>query len=79
MTSTFVTNLNGRNGNCYNGKDQKMVVYEVLQSFHTTLVKKNNNMCYGTTLASKIEITTKFEIICSDDFDDDGDDDDDDA
>ena len=56
-----------------------MVVYEVLQSFHTTLVKKNNNMCYGTTLASKIEITTKFEIICSDDFDDDDDDDDDDA
>ena len=43
VTSTFVTNLNGRNGNCYNAKDQKMVVYEVLQSFYTTLVKKNNN------------------------------------
>ena len=36
----FVTNLNGRNRNCYNTKNQKMVVYEVVQSFYTTLVKK---------------------------------------
>ena len=57
MASTFVTNLNCRNRNCYNTKDQKMVVYEVLQSFYTTLVKKKIT-CVKLTLASKIEVTT---------------------
>ena len=35
--------------------------------------------CVKLTLASKIEITMRFEIIGSDDFDDDDDDDDDDV